>query len=93
MNEADQTEHILSQVTAVISRQPHSADALILYALVNTLAYEKSGCLFKLDKLRDLDEVNRQLAYQLIEIMVRRENQSEAFVAARQQMDELVRSA
>ena len=91
--DARQTDEVLSEVTEIIRQEPHSASALILYALVNTLAYEKSGCLFKLDKLRDLDNRHRQLAYQLIEIMVRQENQGEKFATARQEMDELVRSA
>ena len=93
MNEASRTDQVLSKLTAIIRQEPHSARALILYALVNTLAYEKSGCLFKLDKLRDLDASDRQLAYQLMEIMAERENQSEKFTAARQEMDEIVRSA
>ncbi len=93
MSNQSQTETTLSAVIDVIKKEPHSAAALILYALVNTLAYEKSGCLFKLDKLRDLDEAHRQLAYELVEIMVRHENQADAFTAARQRMDEIVRSA
>ena len=93
MNESAQTDTVLSAVIEIVRQAPHSAPALILYALVNTLAYEKSGCLFKLDKLRDLDESHRQLAYQLIEIMVRQENRTEAFDKAREEMDEIVRRA
>lgn len=93
MSNQSQTETILSAVIEVIQKEPHSAAALILYALVNTLAYEKSGCLFKLDKLRDLDEAHRQLAYELVEIMVRHENQGDVFTGARQRMDEIVRTA
>jgi len=87
------TESALSAVTQTISKDPHSASALILYALVNTLAYEKSGCLFKLDKLRDLDAADRQLAYELIEIMVRGDNQQPAFKLAKDNLDQLVRNA
>ena len=93
MSKPNQTEAVLSAVTETIKNEPHSAASLILYALINTLAYEKSGCLFKLDKLRDLDEAHRRLAYEAIEIMVRQENQGAAFTAARQQMDEIVRTA
>lgn len=93
MNIHDNTQHVLSAVMQVIRHDPHSSASLILYALVNTLAYEKSGCLFKLDKLRDLDEQHRQLAYELIEIMVRMENQGESFEKARIEMDGLVRNA
>ena len=86
------TESVLESVIAVIRQAPQSAPALILYALVTTLAFEKSGCLFKLDKLRDLDDQHRQLAYQLIEVMVRKENTSEQFERARQTMDDIVRN-
>lgn len=93
MDSSSETQSVLADVMDIIRQDPHSAAALILYAIVNTLAYEKSGCLFKLNKLRDLDEKNRQLAYQLFEIMVRQENQSGVFDSARQQMDDIVRSA
>lgn len=93
MNNPQQTESVLHAVTGIIRQEPHSAAALILYALINTLAYEKSGCLFKLDKLRDLDEAHRKLAYDLIELMARYENQGKAFEVARQEMDEIVRNA
>lgn len=93
MSMSTQTETVLHAVIEIIKQSPHSASALILYALVNTLAYEKSGCLFKLDKLRDLDDLHRQLAYDLIEIMVRGENRAEAFNRARVEMDEIVRQA
>ncbi len=88
-----QTDQILLSVSEVIERDPHSATSLILYALLTTLAIEKSGCLFKLDKLRDLDREHRQLAYQLIEVMARYENRSAIFDTVRQRLDEVVRNA
>jgi len=88
-----QTEQTLTSVSEIIERDPHSATALILYALLTTLAFEKSGCLFKLDKLRDLDQEHRQLAYQLIEVMARKENRSAVFDNVRQHLAEVVRNA
>lgn len=93
MNSMHQTEQTLLSVSEVIEGDPHSATSLILYALLTTLAYEKSGCLFKLDKLRDLDQEHRQLAYQLIEIMARNENRSAVFDTVRQRLDDVVRNA
>jgi len=84
-------EQTLQAVVALIEREPHGAAALTLYALVNTLEYPKAGYLFKLDKLRDLDAEQRQLAYALIELMVAGEVGSEAWERARATMDECVR--
>ncbi len=82
---------VLDDVMAVIEAAPHSAAALVLYALVNTLEQERAGCLFKLTKLRDLDPEHRQLAYQLMELMAREENRGEAWTQARARMDQAIR--
>jgi len=82
---------VLDEVLAFIERAPHSATSLVLYALVNTLEHEQAGCLFKLTKLRDLDAQGRELAYRLMELMAEGSNQGDAWNAAKQRMDELVR--
>jgi len=82
----------LDAVIDLLKQAPHSAPALTLYALISTLEFEKTGYLFKLDKLKDLDEAQRQTAYQLMELMIAGENGGEAWVIAKQQMDELVRA-
>lgn len=82
----------LARTLAVIEAAPHSAAALTLYALINTFAYEQAGCLFKLNKLRDLELEHRQLAYDLMELMVAGGNQGDAWDKARVRMDELVRA-
>ena len=71
---------------------PHSAAALTLYAMVNTMDYEQAGCLFKLNKLRDLQPGERKLAYGLMELMVEEGNSGDAWSTAKQRMDELVRA-
>jgi hypothetical protein len=86
------SEDILADITGVIAAAPHSAAALTLYALVNTLEYEQAGCLFKLNKLRDLDEPHRQLAYRLMELMVAGGNSGDAWRQAKARIDELVRA-
>ena len=83
---------VLDEVLMKIAQGPHSAAALVLYALVNTLEYEQAGCLFKLTKLRDLDAGERQLAYRLMELMAEGGNRGARWDAAKQRMDELVRS-
>jgi len=86
------SEHPLQRTLAVIRARPHSATALCLYALVNTLEYERAGCLFKLTKLRDMDPEARQLAYALMELMVAGGNSGPEWEQAKAQMDELVRA-
>ena len=57
----------IAETIAVIEAAPESAAALTLYALVNTLEYDRAGRLFKLSKLGDLSADQRQIAYALIE--------------------------
>lgn len=82
----------LEKVIAEIARAPHSAAALTLYALVSTLEHERAGYLFKLDKLRDLEPAQRQLAFGLIELMAEGGNQGIEWDAAKARMDQLVRA-
>lgn len=77
----------------VIRAAPHSADALSLYALVSTLEFEQAGCLFKLDKLRDMTPAARLLAYRLMDLMVERQNGNQEWCAIKQEMDTIIRSA
>lgn len=86
------TEQTLNQVLAIIEAAPHSAPALTLYALISTLEFEKAGYLFKLDKFKDLDAEQRQLAYGLIEHMVDGQIGDSAWQAAKERMDALVRA-
>jgi hypothetical protein len=86
------SDDVLADIIKVIEAGPHSAAGLTLYALVNTLEHEHAGCLFKLDKLRDLGEAERQLAYRLMELMVAGGNSGDAWQQAKTRMDELVRA-
>ena len=86
------SDNILADIIKVIETDAHSAAALTLYAMVNTLEYENAGCLFKLNKLRDMDADQRQLAYRLMELMVAGGNSGEAWSQAKARMDQLVRA-
>jgi hypothetical protein len=83
---------VLQAVVDEIAAAPHSAAALTLYALASTLEFEQAGYLFKLVKLRDLDPAQRALAYRLMELMAAGGHQDQAWQAAKQRMDELVRA-
>ena len=82
----------LEEVVKLVAAAPHSAPALTLYALVNTLEHESAGCLFKLTKLRDLDSEHRLLAYDLMELMAVGENQGAEWQRTKAHLDELVRT-
>ena len=84
-------QQTLQAIIESIRESPQSGGALILYALMNTINYEQAGCLFKLNKLRDLSPQQRQLAYELIEVMVSGGNRGEEWQRAMLQVDELVR--
>mgnify|MGYP001813043830 FL=1 len=81
----------MDEVVKLVAAAPHSAAALTLYALVSTLEYESSGCLFKLTKLRDLQPAHRLLAYDVIELMAAGASQGQEWDRAKARLDELVR--
>ncbi len=83
---------VLDEILRLVEQAPHSAASLTLYAMVNTMDYEQAGCLFKLNKLRDLRPEERQLAYALMELMVEQGNSGPAWEQAKSCMDELVRA-
>ena len=87
-----ETNDVLQQLVSMAQNSAHSASTLTLYALASTMQYEQAGCLFKLNKLRDLSEKERQLAYQLMELMAQNGNQGDGWDAAMAQLDNLIRN-
>lgn len=60
----------LDELLEVIRANTHGAASLVLFALVKTLSAQQGQYLFLLNKLKDLDSDQRQLAYRLMEAMV-----------------------
>jgi hypothetical protein len=87
MTPAESLQHALN----IIEQAPESASALTLYALLNTLEYERAGCLFKLTKLRDLEAEHRPIAYGLMELMAEQGVGNERWTDAKARMDRAVR--
>lgn len=81
----------LQQALAVIEQAPESASALTLYALVNTLEYERAGCLFKLTKLRDLAPPHRAIAYGLMDLLVEQGIGDDLWTSTKARMDRAIR--
>ncbi len=82
---------ILNRVTKVIQSNTQGGESLILYALISTLRMEKGGYMFMLRKLRDLSPDNRQLAYELIELMAKNGNQGLEWEAALKTLDSAIK--
>ncbi|OOY98719.1 hypothetical protein [Solemya velum gill symbiont] len=87
-----ETNDVLQQLVSMAQNSAHSAGTLTLYALASTMQYEQAGCLFKLNKLRDLSEEERKFAYQLMELMAQNGNQGDDWDAAMAQLDNLIRN-
>ncbi|WP_058557336.1 hypothetical protein [Thiohalocapsa sp. ML1] len=81
----------LAQTVALIEAAPESANALTLYALVNTLEFERAGWLFKLTKLKDMGADARGLAYALMEHAVQQGVGDADWQQAKARMDRAVR--
>ncbi len=85
------TDDALARSLALIEAAPESANALTLYALINTLEYARAGWLFKLAKLKDMDAEARQLVYALMELAVTTGVDTAAWQDAKARMDRAVR--
>ena len=86
-----ETLDVLASTTARVAAAPESAGALTLYALCCTLEQERTGCLFRLVKLRDLDPADRALAYGLMELSASGEVGTAGWQAFKDRLDGLIR--
>ncbi|MBI5042135.1 MAG: hypothetical protein HZB57_13320 [Gammaproteobacteria bacterium] len=59
----------LDELLELIRANSHGAASLVLFALVKTLSAQQGQYLFLLNKLKDLNAEQRQLAYRLMEVM------------------------
>lgn len=82
----------IAAAIAAIAERPHGASALTLYALANTLDFQRAGCLFKLAKLRDLDPAHRPIAYGLMEALATGQVGDADWQRAKSRMDALIRN-
>jgi hypothetical protein len=87
------TTDALEQTAAAIEAAPESAAALTLYALMNTLEYERAGRLFKLTKLNDLRPEARLIAYSLMERSVVDGVGDDQWQAAKARIERAIRGA
>jgi len=85
------TESILDAITQQIVNDPRSGQSLLLFALLATLNVEKTGHMYMLGKLKEFTPENRQLAYEVIEMMARDEIGNEAWHKAFSEIEQAIR--
>lgn len=85
------SESVLEKITQVIMNDPRSGQSLLLFALVATLNVEKTGHMYMLGKLKEFTAENRQLAYEVIELMARNECGREIWQQAFNKMEVAIR--
>ena len=85
------TDSILEKITQKITNDPRSGQSLLLFALVATLNVEKTGHMYMLGKLKEFTPENRQLAYDVIELMARNEISRESWQRAFSNMETAIR--
>lgn len=81
----------MNELLDMIRADTHGAASLVLFALVKTLSSQQGQYLFLLNKLRDLDAGQRQLAYRLMEAMAEGVNTTPAWQAKVVEMETAIR--
>ena len=84
-------DSVLEKITQQIVDDPRSGQSLLLFALVATLNVEKGGHLYMLAKLKEFTPENRQLAYDVIELMAQNETGNAAWNQAYSKMEAAIR--
>ena len=67
----------LEEIVKSIEASPRSGQALLLFALAKTLDVPKTGHMYMLRKLQEMDVETRRLAYGLMELTAQQGNQGE----------------
>ncbi len=82
---------ILEKITQQITDDPRSGQSLLLFALLATLNVEKTGHMYMLGKLKEFTPENRQLAYEVIELMANNEIGNDAWHQSYAKMEQAIR--
>jgi hypothetical protein len=82
---------VIQKVHDIVAQEPHSGQALMLFALVKTLDIEQGNHMYTLGKLKDFSAENRQLAYQLMEMMATGQTGDEEWNRLLASMENIIR--
>ena len=77
----------LEDIVKSIESSPRSGQALLLFALAKTLDVPKTGHMYMLKKLQEMDAETRCLAYGLMELMAQKGNQGDEWQGAINRME------
>jgi len=83
---------ILNKVYEIISAEPHSAQSLLLFALMKTLDIPKGGHMYLLSKLKDMTAENRELAFGLMKMMAENKTQDDEWKNKIQMIESAIRN-
>ena len=80
----------LEEIVKSIESSPRSGQALLLFALAKTLDVPKTGHMYMLKKLQEMDADTRHLAYGLMELMAQQGNLDEDWSRAIARMEKAI---
>ena len=82
----------LEDVVKSIEASPRSGQSLLLFALAKTLDVPKTGHMYMLKKLQEMDADTRGMAYGLMELTAQQGNQGDEWDKAISRMDTAIQS-
>ncbi|VAW92272.1 hypothetical protein MNBD_GAMMA22-311 [hydrothermal vent metagenome] len=68
---------LFNKITQQIANDPKSGQSLLIFALIKTLDTPKGGHLYLLKKLSEFTPESREIAYALMEVSAKGENQGD----------------
>ena len=83
---------ILNKVYNVIKAAPHSAQSLLLFALMKTLDIPKGGHMYMLGKLKEMTPDTRELAFGLMKVMAEDKTQDDEWKDKVQMIESAIRN-
>lgn len=84
-------DSVLDKIAQQIVNDPRSGQSLLLFALLATLNVEKTGHMYMLAKLKEFTPENRQLAYEVIELMANNSIGNEVWNKAYADIEQAIR--
>ena len=85
------SENTLESVLNIVKENPHSGQALLLFALMKTLDIPKGGHMYMLSKLKDMLPETRQLAFGLMQLMAENKTLDDDWKAMVLEIESLIR--
>jgi hypothetical protein len=85
------SDNTLNDVLNVVKENPHSGQALLLFALMKTIDIPKGGHMYMLAKLKEMLPETRQLAFGLMQLMAENKTQDDRWKEKVLEIESLIR--